>query len=86
MYPCVYKAFSSVVMNIGLGIAIYEGACEGLPGKGYSAIWVYAGFVVFQIAINAVLYAYFSYSSSKLPSLQGICIKPSKTHPFACKP
>ena len=79
----VYKTFSCVVINVGLGITVYEAGCKESPGSGYKAVWIYIGFVLFQVVINAALYAYFSYSSSKLPSLKGLCIRPLKM-PFVC--
>ena len=79
----VHKTFSCVVINVGLGIIVYEAGCKESPGDGYQAIWIYIGFFLFQVVINAALYAYFSYSSSKLPSLKGLCIDHLKCRLFA---
>ena len=55
-----------VVVNVGLGIALFQSDCLELTGRGNHILWVYLTWLAFVLVFQVSLFCTFTYISLKV--------------------
>lgn len=58
-YALNFLSFLTTVVNVGLGIAVFENSC-GAGAQNYTILWIYIAFVVYLLATQVTLFVIFT--------------------------